>query len=197
MSYNKDSVFDPSSVHVLDPSSVHVVVPSSDDVFHIYFSSFKKMFNFTTENLIIIMEEAVFKFRNYETTCDQSNLFMLDIANELFHYSCQSNLIDTRNCFSYQITKPCFYHNATTMTLLAVLLILHKEMIKAYEVLMHVTANGDYNDLVTALILHMCEQDIGIAGIWVKQKEGMIEACKGQNVQQKVIDFANALLHHE
>ena len=62
---------------------------------------------------------------------------------------------------------------------------------------MHVTACGSYDKLVIALVFHMCEQDVGIVKFWRKERGEMMKGCREQNVQKRVRDFANALLHHE
>ena len=140
------------------------------------------------ENLVLVSKD---NSRDFYDNVKCPETIVNDIANELLHYSRTHTTLFMSPDKPFKIVNPFFHSTHETMTLLAVLLILHKQMEEAYKVLMLVSGTGRSDKLVTALVLHMCEQEMGI------NDPEMLSACRTQRVPENVMNFANAMLHRK
>ena len=140
------------------------------------------------ENLVLVSKDNSRDFYD-NSKCPET--IVDDIAKELLHYSRTHTTSFMSPDTPFKIVNPFFHSTHETMTLLAVLLILHKQMEEAYKVLMLVSGTGRSDKLVTALVIHMCEQEMGI------NDPDMLSACRALGVPENVMNFANAMLHRK
>ena len=186
---------EPVHVSVPAPEPVHVSVPAPEPVHDVFLHLLKSIFRGTScENLLLVSKDNSRKFYD-NVQCPET--IVDDIANELLRYSHTHTTVDLSPDKPCEIMKPFFHSTYKTMTLLAVLLILYKQMEEAYEVLMIVSGTGRSDTLVTALVIHMCEQNIGLNDMWQKEITEMLSVCRTRHVPENVRDFANAILHHK
>jgi hypothetical protein len=182
----------PVLVSVPAPELDLVSVPVHRDLF-IFLSDviFRDM---SCEDLLLVSKDNSLKFYKH-VKCPKTIVNV--IAKDLLHYAQTHRTLYLSPDEPFEIITPFFHSTHKTMTLLAVLLILHKQMEEAYEVLMIVSGTARSDTLVTALVIHMCEQNIGLNDMRQEEISELLSMCRAQSVQQEVMDFANALLHHK
>jgi len=185
----EDREFDPAP----EPVLVSVPAPEPDMVsVHALKDFFDRLIlifeDISPKNLVLVSKDNSRKFY-VRVKCPET--IVDDIAKELLHYSRTHTTSFMSPGNPFKIVNPFFHSTHEAMTLLAVLLILHKQMEEAYKVLMLVSGTGRSDELVTALVIHMCEQDMGI------NDPEMLSACMTLRVPDNVMNFANAMLHHK